>query len=364
MVVVVGAGPAGLATGYYLQQKKIPYTILEKHSVGYAWQNHYDSLRLHTLKQVSALPGLPMPKTYPRFPSRQQVLQYLRDYAEHFHLIIKEGVQVQEAIYHKYHHEWHIKASRGEYLAEILVVATGIWSTPHRPELPGEAAFGGEILHANDYQNAEPFKGKKVLVVGAGNSGTEIAVELAESDIDTSIVVRSGTSFIPYPESTRAVELGAWMYRHLPDRLGSVLLARSRRKFDHLGLPWPNRPLSQVYPVVGYELPDAVEKGKVAVYQSEIQQLGDHKVTFKDGHTDVFDVIIMATGYRPTIDFIRGELELNHKGWPLLKNWHSVKNDRLYCVGFSYPSTEGWLQALPRVANEAVNHMAKKLQDA
>lgn len=349
--VVIGAGPAGLAAAYYLQQRQIPFAILEKASVAHAWQNHYDGLRLHTLKEVSALPGRPMPAHYPPFATRQQVVDYLQEYAAHFQFPIHPHTEVLGA---QYDTQWHIRTTQGEWTAADLIVATGIWSTPHQPHFAGEADFHGRILHANAYKNAAPFAGQRVLVVGAGNSGTELAVELAEAGAETAILVREGVSFVPYPTSAAAMRTAAWLFRYLPDAWGHWLLARSRPRFDHLGLPWPKRPLPQVYPVVGFELPQAVAAGRVRVYNAGIERFTAEGVRFADGQEAPFETVFMATGYRPTVDFVAPYLDLDARGWPILDHWRSPRQPHLFCIGFTYPNTAGWLQNIGRVAREAV----------
>lgn len=359
MIAVIGAGPAGLATAYYLQQAGLPYVVYEKATIAQAWKSHYQSLHLHTLKEVSALPGRPFPPETPTFPSRQQVVDYLEEYARHFKLNIQEGVELLSAQYHAYHKGWHLKTNQGEKEAHILVVATGIWSTPHRPEFAQERLFQGQILHANQYQTPQPFVGQRVLVVGGGNTGAELATELAQAGCEVSVLISEGTVFVPYPTSAGAMKAGAWLFRHLPAGLGNVLLQRARRRFDHLGLTWPNKPLVEAYPVVGFELPELIAAGKIKLFTQPIQQFTPSGVQLADGQTAAFDTVILATGYRPTLHFLGSEIERDKQQRPVLNGWQSTRNPHLFCVGFSYPATEGWLQALPRVAQEVVQQIQK-----
>jgi cation diffusion facilitator CzcD-associated flavoprotein CzcO len=355
MILVVGAGPTGLAVAYYLHTYKLPYCVLEKEEVGSTWQHHYDSLHLHTLKEVSSLPGYPMPADYPRFPSAEQVRAYLRDYARHFPLEIEEDTSVQHASYGA--QGWQVQTSRGERQAHTLIVATGIWNTPVVPEFEGQRAFGGTLLHARDYRRPQPFEGQRVLVVGAGNSGAEIAIELAEHGVETAIAMRSGSSFVDYPTSPTAMRLLAWFFRTVPRPIGRPILRAARRSFDQIGIPThPDAPLD-AYPVVGYELPEAVAAGHIQVYRG-MQRFVPGGVRFADGQEAAFDSVIMATGYRPTLDFVRHELELDEKGVPLLRHWRSVRNPHLYCVGFTYPTTSGFLQSLDRVARDTVRQVS------
>jgi len=352
MILVVGAGPAGLAVAYYLQQRRLPYQVLEHHTVGYAWRNHYDRLHLHTLKQVSHLPGLPMPADYPAFPSATQFQSYLERYARRLRLNIVCGVDVTRADWTG--ERWQLETSQGAQSGTTLIVATGIWSTPYRPKFICEETFNGTMMHARDYHNPEPFQGQRVLVVGAGNSGTEIAVDLSEHGVATSIAIRSGTTFIPHPRHAPAVQAAAWFLRTAPRPAGEWLLRRARRDFRPIGIQPPDGPLLEAYPVVGYSLPDAVTAGKITLYGGIARFLPDG-VQFADGQAASFDTVILATGYRPSLQFVAHELDFDTQGWPRVdRYWRSRRNPQLICVGFRYPATEGWLQAIGRVARTAV----------
>lgn len=356
MVVIVGAGPAGLATAYELQQRGIPYRVLEREAIGYAWLNHYDRLHLHTLKQVSALPGLPMPAHFERFPSAHSFQSYLEGYARHFKLNITCGVEVQDARWQGDH--WRIQTSCETVIASVLVVATGIWSTPVIQPDAGLDDFGGTVIHANEYRNAEPFAGQHVLVVGSGNSGSEIAVDLQEHGVKTGISIRTGSTFVHHPRSPLAMRVWAWLLRNLPRSLGERLLRLVRRDFRDIGIEPPAKSLLEAYPVVGYLLPDAVAAGDITMY-SGVQRFIPGGIEFMDGMTECFDSVIMATGYRPTVQFVAHEIEFDARGRPRVDaSWRSVRNPHLFCVGFNYPATEGWLQAIPRVARDAASAIA------
>lgn len=351
MIIVIGAGPAGLALAYHLQKRGLPYRVLEKHDVGYAWRNHYDSLRLHTLKGMSALPGLPMPDDYPDFPTRQQVVDYLELYAAHFDLNITTQCGVERA--RRENGRWRLQTNEGEVAADVVVLATGIWSTPYCPHFAGEADFRGRILHANAYKNPRSFRNEYVLVVGAGNTGAELAVELSESGVKTGIVVRSGVNFVPYPRSAALMDAVAWFLRHAPPRLTNPLLRLVRPNFSDVGLPPHPDPPVEAFPVVGFELPEAVAAGKVIVYP-QIERLQAHSVIFSDGRVAPYNTILLATGYRPTIDFLAPTPRLDSYG----RIADPAQFPGLFTVGFHYPATEGWFQAIPRVAEQVAERVA------
>ena len=354
MILIVGAGPAGLATAYYLQQRGLPFRILEKETAGATWRHHYDHLHLHSLKEVSALPGLPMPEDYPPFPSGEEVARYLADYAAHFGFPIERGVRVTDA---RYEDGWRLTTTKGRYEGEVLVAATGIWSTPHRPHFPGEERFAGRILHSKDYKRPDPFKGQRALVVGVGNSGSEVAVGLAKRGIETDIAVRSGVRMVPYPRSARLMRLIAWLLRHLPRGVGNALLTLAQPNFPEVGLPLPDKPVIDVYPVVGFGLAEEVKAGRIQV-KPGLSHFSEEGVHFEDGQSEFYDTVILATGYRPSLGFLEG-VETDERGLPKLRGTRSTQNPALFCVGYHYPTNEAWFQALPRVARAAAEEIAR-----
>ncbi len=225
--------------------------------------------------------------------------------------------------------------------------------------MAARSCFGGPIPHARDYQNAEPFAGQRVLVVGVGNSGAEIAVELAEAQVETAISLRSGASFVPASPPAAAMHVAGWLLRTLPRPLTGPVLTRLRRDFSDIGLPPPPGSVLDAYPVVSYELPEMVRAGRVTVYPG-VERFVEGGVCFVGGQQAAFDSVILATGFRPTLPFVADHLRFDERGWPLLdEHWRSRVNPALFCVGFRYPTTEGWLQAIGRFARQAVDGIAE-----
>ena len=194
--IIIGAGPAGLATAAALQGRGFSVTMLEKSdAVGAVWRRHYDRLHLHTDRTRSSLPGLSMPKAFGRYPSRAQVVEYLEAYAAKFDLRPVFNAPVRTV--RRDGRGWRAEAGENSRSAPIVVVATGWADYPHAPTWPGIETFGGPILHSSTYRNPAPFVGKRVLVIGYGNSGAEIALDLAEAGIDVTLSVRSPVNIVP-----------------------------------------------------------------------------------------------------------------------------------------------------------------------
>src|SRR5688572_645466 len=195
--VVIGAGPAGLATSRELRRHGIDHVVLERgDSLGHTWANLYASLVLHTGKHLSSLPGLPFPRTTRLFPSRHDFLHYLHEYARRFDLPLRTSaavVTVERAGEH-----WRVRTQEGaELTAPVVVMATGIVSNPFTAPIPGRARFAGRILHSVDYRRPDAHVGRRVLVIGAGNSAGEIAAELAAAGAQVTVAVRSGARVVP-----------------------------------------------------------------------------------------------------------------------------------------------------------------------
>ena len=343
-VVVVGAGPAGLATSAELARHRVAHVVLERGpAVGHSWANAYDSLTLHTGRHMSALPGMPFPRGTPLFPARRHFLDYLRAYAADLSLPVRFGAEVLSVAHGP--NGWLLRASSGAVRARALVWATGIMSNPFQPQLPGEAAFRGRILHSVDYRRPGEFAGRRVLVVGVGNSGAEIGSELARAGAVVTVAVRSGANVVPRTLLGVPIQYLAHVVRKLPRPAASAVTALVGRLTElRRGPPVLPRPAHgplDAIPLIGFSLVDAIREGSVAV-KPALETLTADGVRFIDGSERMFDVILLATGFRPALAPLAGLVATDASGFARRTDRvTSLDQPDLYFVGHNYDASGG-----------------------
>lgn len=266
-VVVVGAGPAGLATSRELARRNVEHVVLERgETLGHTWANLYDSLVLHTGKHLSALPGLPFGSRAPLFPPRGVFLDYLHKYAALFRLPVRASTRATSVT--REAGAWRVATPNGDLRARIVVMATGIVSNPVEPEIPRRDCFRGEVLHSVHYRRPDPFVGRRVLVVGAGNSAGEIAPELARAGALVTVSVRSGAAAVPRVLLGLPIQYFSVVTSSLPAALQRLVLQATSRLGELRRGPSPlPRPAGDDgcpdVPLIGFHLTDAIREGAV-----------------------------------------------------------------------------------------------------
>ena len=345
--VVVGAGPAGLASAACLKERGIEAVVLEAGpELGMSWRNHYLRLHLHTTKQHSGLPGLPFPDEVPRYPSREQVVAYLEQYAARFEIAPRTAEPVQRIGVEG--DRLVVETPRDRYRAPVVVVAAGYNRVPNPDRWPGHDRFRGQILHARDYRDGAPFGGKRVLVVGAGNTGAEIALDLLEHGAMPILSVRTPVNVVPREFLGMPMQVTSLRLRRLPialaDRIGRVV---SRLAFGDLtrhGLLRPALgPLSSIklrgrIPLIDVGTIAAIKGGRIPV-KPALARFTEGGAVFSDASAVDADAAILATGYRPGLaEMVAVPGALNPAGYPL--DWKAGGAHRgLYFVGYQNVST-------------------------
>ena len=339
--IVIGAGPAGLATAAALQARGLNAAILEKaDAVGAVWRRHYDRLRLHTDRGHSSLPGLPMPKTYGRYPSRAQVIEYLEAYAAKFDLKPLFNAPVRAV--RRDRQAWLAEAGVNSRSAPIVVVATGWADFPHAPTWPGVETFDGEIVHSSRYRNPAPFVARRVLVVGFGNSGGEIALDLAEAGVEVTLSVRGPVNVIPrelfgvpilvFPIAEQ------WLPPRVADGLNAPLLRFAIGSIEKLGLKRSAKgPIQSIeedgrVPLLDIGALAQIRAGRIKV-RGAIARLEPKTVVFAKSPPEPFDAVILATGFRPDLRALLPDATgvLSETGAPLVSGRATAEPGLFFC---------------------------------
>ena len=373
-VYVIGGGPGGLAAAYALRARGIRAVVLERSDrVGASWRGHYDRLHLHTTRRLSGLPGLAMPRRFGRWVSRDDVVRYLEKYAEVHELEIVTGVEVSRIERSADGTGWLLHATGGrELTGRAVVVATGTNHTPRLPDWPGRDTYTGELLHATDYRNPGPYAGRDVLVVGVGNTGAEIAVDLVEGGASrVRLSVRTTPHIVRRSTAGWAAQYTGIVVRRLPvrlvDRLAGPMAKLSVPDLSEQGLARPDTGLySRVkdgsIPVQDVGLIDAVRKGRVEVVAA-VEAFEDGKVVLAGGERIEPDVVVAATGYVRSLEGLVGHLGvLDARGKPVVHGARSPKDaPGLYFTGFTNPIS-GMLRELAMDAEKIAKALAKSVR--
>ncbi|TPJ40793.1 NAD(P)/FAD-dependent oxidoreductase [Mesorhizobium sp. B2-5-13] len=325
--IVIGAGVAGLAVARALMKAGVAAAVLEKESrLAEPWRRRHEQLHLNTHRDLSALPGLAYPKGTPAFPHRDVVIRHMNDFHEANRLPVEFGVSAEAIMFAGDH--WIVRTSAGSRLARHVVVATGRDREPYTPQWKGMRAFAGRIIHSADFGDARAYAGKKVLVVGAGNSGFDALNHLA--GVDTAAVwlsARNGPALLPKRVGKIAVHRLSPLMARLPLRVADAVMAVTQRLVfgDLTKFGMPPAPaggasrLTSDYTAIAADdgAVDAIKSGRIVVVPA-IREFTRDGVILANGSMVAPDIVIAATGYRTGLERMVGDLGvLDEKGVPL-----------------------------------------------
>ena len=368
--LIIGAGPAGLATAGRMRKAGLDFTLIEQtDQIASSWHNHYDGLHLHTVNQLSHLPHLPFPEGYLLYVSKEDLISYYQQYAKTFdiHPVLSQKVtrlaQTDEA--------WTVDTEAGtSYAAQNVIVATGINRIPKLPIWEGQDQFEGQIIHAKSYKNAEPYKDRKVLIVGMGNTGAEIALHFARQGDKPHVSLRGPVHFLPRDINGRPTQLTALMLAKIPfglgDSLGSIIRKIVVGDLSKYGISTPKlSPTKQLKvtgrtPVVDIGTLEQIKQRNITILP-DIERFGVREVQFTNGETKPFDLVILATGYYAQIDDFMDDAAdfVNKDGLPSQAVFDSTHRG-LYFVGFNNYVPGGALGVINSESEEVVNHILGK----
>jgi cation diffusion facilitator CzcD-associated flavoprotein CzcO len=385
MHAIIGAGPMGLAAARQLQRHGIPFVGFELHSdVGGLWDianphsTMYESAHLISSKGMTQFDEFPMADSVAPYPHHSQIGQYFRDYAERFGLRQHYQFATRVVRLERLSSGWRLVSERDgqqrEWQFDGVLIASGTLHQPNQPALPGR--FDGELLHASAYKNAELFAGKRVLVIGCGNSACDIAVDAVHRAKSVDLSVRRGYHFLPkfiLGKPTDTFGGAIKLPRRLKQLIDGLLVRALLGKPSQYGLPDPDYRLYESHPVMNSLVLHHIGHGDIQP-RGDIRKVEGKTVTFANGESAEYDLILQATGYQLDYPFI-DRAELN---WPqgadapqLYLNVFHPLHDDLFMLGMIEASGLGWqgraeqaeLVALAIAQQQRNAPSAKRLRD-
>jgi putative flavoprotein involved in K+ transport len=347
--VVIGAGPAGLAAAAELQKVGYSVVVIDKaDSVGSSWSKHYDRLHLHTSRPLSSLPGRPIPRTYGRWVARDDFRRYLAEYAEAEKLDVRLGVTATSI--EKTDAGWTVGTSTGQFTADAVVVATGYNNTAKIPDWPGLPEYTGRVIHSSEYRNPAALGARDVLVVGPGNSGAEIAADLAGAGVAVRIAVRTPPNLVRRQVlgiPTQSLTLSTYpLPTKIADRVARGMQILTVGDLSRYGLPKAPRGIfsqqaeDDVTPTIDVGFIDALKAGTVRVVGA-VESFGRDEVRLADGTSVSPEVVLVATGFQRGLEPLVGDLGVIAPGGrPLINADEQLPGlEGLFFLGYSNPIT-------------------------
>jgi putative flavoprotein involved in K+ transport len=369
-VVIVGAGPAGLAVARELEHRhRVSALVVDKAPApAMSWRNRYDNFRLNTNGYLSHLPGQRIPLSAGRWPTKEDMVGYFDSYVRQQDISLALGREVSRI--ERASTGWRVDTSQGDIAASAVVLATGRYRTPAIPPWPGLAQFTGELVHSIDFRNAWPFRGRSVLVVGAGNSAADIAVQLADNGArKVSLAVRTPPHLVRRAIGPIPSDIFLELFARVPARIVDPVVARLNRLLlgdvsaygfgrPPLGLKATVEQRGRI-PTLADELVDVVRARRVDVVAA-VTAIESDRVILADGTGITPDVIIAATGFDPDLDGLVGHLGvLDEHGNPP-GGFLSDMGDGMFAIGYGIPPS-GPLRAIRLAATPLAGQIADYL---
>ncbi len=344
-IIIIGGGQSALACAYFLQRSGLNYMILDDQPMsGGAWLHAWDSLTLFSPAEYSSLPGWMMPKSESKFPSKDEVIAYLKAYEEHYKIKIQRPVLVNSV--NKTSDGFELETNEGLYHCKILISATGTWKKPFIPEITGAELFTGQQIHSAHYKNSNDFKGKKVLVVGSGNSGAQVLAEV--SKVATAVwAVRNEPEYLPDEVDGRVLfDMASAKYHAM----------QAGKEFD--ASQYSLGKIVMVPPVV-----EARERNALQ-FNLTFKSITQTGVVWPNNTSEPFDVIIWCTGFKYATDHLKSLNIVDENGNIKTIETKSTDVPGLYLVG--YGNWTGFASAtligVGRSARNTINQITEDLK--
>ncbi|XP_030463850.1 probable indole-3-pyruvate monooxygenase YUCCA10 [Syzygium oleosum] len=381
VVLIVGAGPSGLAVSNCLSRLSISNIVLEREDCcASLWRKRsYDRLTLHLAKQFCSLPYMPHAPSSSTFMPRKSFVEYIDSYISRFGIKPRYCRSVDVGLYVESERKWRVEArntstqEKEVYLARFLVIATGENGEGFVPELPGLDGFEGKIVHSSEYKSGKDYGNKEVLVVGCGNSGMEISYDLSNFGAHTSIVIRNPFHVL----NKEMVYIGMLLSKYVPMTIADAVVTFLEKLWygdlTRYGIcrpakgPFHLKVATGKTPVIDVGTIKKIQSGDIKVLPG-IVRINGNNVMFENGVVKQFDDIIFATGYKSTANYWLKDYEciMNKDGMPKCLCPHHWKGENgIYCAGFSKQGLAGIARDSVAIANdigEVLNGTKEKIK--
>lgn len=348
---VIGAGPSGMSTIKALKAAGVPFDCFDKSdNIGGNWyynnpngmSSAYKTLQINTSKERMQYSDFPMPAHWPDFCHHSQVLEYFHAYCDHFglreHITFNTAVEKAERTADGL---WNVTLDTGETRRyDALVVCNGHHWDPQWPEPPFPGTFDGEVLHAHDFKTAEPWRDKRIVILGMGNSAMDIAVESSYLARAVYLAARRGAHIVPrylWGKPLDARPLPHWAPFWLLRAVMGFMLRLQIGRVEHYGLPKPDHKVGEAHPTISSTILDRIGAGAV-IPKPNIAELKGDRIRFVDGSEVAADVLVYCTGYKVSFPFFDPDfLAAPNNDLPLFQRWAKPDIPNLFFVGLFQP---------------------------